>query len=194
MVRTILGALLFQLPTSVLAVQLNVLEEQVLGGTIIADIRIRDVLHEDPVPRLRIYPGKVRQHRHLVDILAAGFPFDQESFRNVVAEVLADYPSVCKANLSVSLAVAPISGIDRFVPGVKDKRRVVGIYIGGCLQEDLPACEYDQQDSGEVEFNARSLLSILSTCGKAMNNATSQGAALIQGKSPAKMSTVQQNP
>lgn len=159
MLRTLTPLLLLALASSAQAARFNLFEQQIVDGLVITDIRIKDVLDVGPPPRLKIYPDEVREHRKLVDILSAGLRFDSEA-RSMTAEVLADYPPDCWADLSVSVAVAPMSGIERYMPGVTDNRRISGMYIGNCIQEDLPECEYDYRYVSDMDFNLRSFLGV----------------------------------
>ena len=59
--------------------------------------------------------------------------------------------------MGISIIVSPIEHIDTVLPGVKDKRRIVNLYIGNCIKEDIAECEYDQ-DEGGMNFDLRSLL------------------------------------
>lgn len=191
MLRVAFGLSLVLLSKAASAVQFVALEERNLAGPVIATISVTDVLEEHPTPRLKIYPDRIPEHQHLVDLLSPGFPFEQESFRSTVAGILSEYPSACKDSLYIAVGVATVSDITRFIPWVIDKRRVSGMYIGQCIQVDLPECEYDMLKTAEVDFTAGSFLHVIRQCQKATLAALAQGAALFRPTSEAPLPTSQ---
>lgn len=167
--------LLIAFAQPVIAMRLAVLEEQFDQGPIISSIRVDDALGEHPNPHLRLDPTENPKHAQLIRILSAGMPFGQTEVRDQVAQVLAEFPAPCKGPMGLALAVGPMEHIDRFSPGVKDKRRVLNVYVGQCLGVDLPECSYDQSETGADDFGIRSLLRILRDCRDATNAAVARG-------------------
>ena len=162
------------LPAS--AMRLVLVEEKHAQGPIITDISVEDVLGETPKPHLKLHPERNAEHGKLIDILAAGMPFEEVRIRDQTAEILAGFPGACKPVLGVAMLVSPIEDIDTVVPGVRDRRRIVGLYVGNCLAVDLEECLYDQNETGEVDFELRNFLGILKECRDATNAAVERGA------------------
>ena len=167
---------LLVLSTPALAMRLVLLEEKHAQGPIITKIGVEDVLGETPKPHLKLYPERNAEHGKLIDILAAGMPFEEVGIRDQTAEILAGFPGACKPVMGMSMMVSPIEHIDTILPGVRDKRRIVALFVGNCLAERLEECVYDQDDTGEVNFELGNLLGILKECRDATNAAVERGA------------------
>lgn len=181
---TLLCSLALLMPGAAQTMTLVLLEEQYAQGPIINDFRVHDALADEEKPYLRIYPDKNEVHKQFVEILSAGMPFDAPNVRNQVAEVLQGFPDVCKPHMGVAMVVGPIGHIDRVVLGVKDKRRILHMYIGNCLREDLPECEYDITRTGSINFDIGMFITVLRQCRDATNLALRNQAAFADWTKP----------
>lgn len=159
-----------------------VLEESYADGPLKKDppLRVDDVLGEKPSAFLKIYPEKNRSHQEIVDLLSAGMPFGAKNVRNQVAKILSGFPESCKPHMGLSVLVSPLSRVEMVSPGVKDIRRVTSLYLGNCLDKDIPQCEYDIAQTGALDFNLQMFLAVLTECRDATNAAIQKGAELVQ--------------
>lgn len=126
-------------------------------------------------PILNLQPDKVDAHRKLIELLLPGMPIDQKPVQRDIAKILAGFPRQCEATYKILATVAPIEGIDKWIPGVTDKRRIYYINVINCLENMPSECSNCLCDTGGIDFGINSLSGFLQRCSDALHRGIEAG-------------------
>ncbi len=122
------------------------------------------IFDEDNAPKLNLNARVKDPDQIVIDAIKPGIPIHIESTQKQIAGELAKYPESCRDDLVLDLMIEPVVNIDRYLPNVKDKRRITMINIYGCLARTPLECSYALSDNGAITFDIGDLTKHLKFC------------------------------
>lgn len=145
---------------------------------LIQELLFKEILGYDQSgkPVLLLDPTKARPDQAFIEILKPGIPIDRKDIQDQIAKSLAAFPKQCHSRTTIDLVVNPVSNLDRWLPGVKDKRRINSVNIYGCLEETPIECMYTMTDNGAFDYDIGSLKKRLVICSDALFRGIKSGS------------------
>ncbi|HEY1182215.1 MAG TPA: hypothetical protein VGE56_07930 [Rhodocyclaceae bacterium] len=147
----------------------NVLETERIGGAEKIFLTEPDALRMDAQGHPILLPEILSdpKHKAMAAILDPGMPFSGAGLRRELGDLLSAYPGSCRSAtppLSVTLLVTQVEDLSNFLPEITDERRITAVHIGDCAAVDQPECSYDNNKTGELDFDEGMLKGVLRKC------------------------------